>query len=53
MCGEKPADYVGYKLAKGSPPHVRGKVLYDDIELKNRGITPACAGKSAIAPSVL
>ena len=46
MCGEKPADYVGYKLAKGSPPHVRGKVLYDDIELKNRGITPACAGKS-------
>ena len=24
-CGEKPADYVGYKLAQGSPPRMRGK----------------------------
>ena len=45
MCGEKPADYVGYKLAQGSPPHVRGKVFSICSFWRCVGITPACAGK--------
>ena len=51
MCGEKPADYVGYKLAKGSPPHVRGKVPAWLSKRYARRITPACAGKRASAPN--
>ena len=45
MCGEKPADYVGYKLAKGSPPRMRGKVREMKTGKTRRGITPAYAGK--------
>ena len=46
MCGEKPQDYTGHKLAVGSPPHVRGKVPFPIFHCFCRGITPACAGKS-------
>ena len=30
----------------GSPPRMRGKVVQDSISMVERGITPACAGKS-------
>ena len=45
MCGEKPQDYTGHRLASGSPPHVRGKVGYRLLPFLAGGITPACAGK--------
>ena len=32
----------------GSPPRVRGKVCEKQIQPQNRGITPACAGKSKL-----
>ena len=32
----------------GSPPRVRGKVLYDMVATGLLGITPACAGKSSV-----
>ena len=33
---------VGY----GSPPHARGRLVDADLALADRGITPACAGKT-------
>ena len=45
VCGEKPADYVGYKLAEGSPPRMRGKVRMERSVKSGSGITPAYAGK--------
>ena len=47
VCGEKPADYVGYKLAKGSPPRMRGKEPFFFDRFSLPGITPAYAGKSS------
>ena len=48
VCGEKPADYVGYKLAEGSPPRMRGKEFGSKRKEKTMGITPAYAGKREI-----
>ena len=45
MCGEKPVDARNVAVQRGSPPHVRGKVLHEDFEWRDDGITPACAGK--------
>ena len=46
MCGEKQHPGAALTEAKGSPPHVRGKVHHGlDCDCI-KGITPACAGKS-------
>ena len=48
VCGEKPQDYTGYKLAVGSPPRMRGKGVLC-IPVANTGrITPAYAGKRLV-----
>ena len=46
MCGEKEQLEDFERLARGSPPHVRGKVIDQIKRVKGAGITPACAGKS-------
>ena len=46
MCGEK-RDTANLRPAiTGSPPHVRGKVLFFASSFASSRITPACAGKS-------
>ena len=45
MCGEKHNRSYQQGLERGSPPHVRGKVIDDGRGLEEPGITPACAGK--------
>ncbi len=49
MCGEKVDQRRGSVKIAGSPPHVRGKAIGALINVLCVGITPACAGKSAIA----
>ena len=46
MCGEKARRHPNPLHQKGSPPHVRGKVLTLICPHLARRITPACAGKS-------
>ena len=46
MCGEKPIETGLVVLMKGSPPRVRGKEQEAQAKDRQRGITPACAGKS-------
>ena len=48
MCGEK--DFYKWQAGQnqGSPPRVRGKVIGGFGVLVQIGITPACAGKSAL-----
>ena len=46
MCGEKYMAIANDYHAKGSPPHVRGKVFTMLCLAKYHRITPACAGKS-------
>ena len=46
MCGEKQSNSRIRMIQKGSPPHVRGKVLSVNFFGGHFGITPACAGKS-------
>ena len=46
MCGEKASAPGAATPFVGSPPHVRGKDYKTQLEAKERGITPACAGKS-------
>ena len=46
LCGEKTGDSIADMQAKGSPPPMRGKVLFfKELERDDR-ITPAYAGKS-------
>ena len=45
MCGEKTLGGMESHPARGSPPHVRGKVKQLCVLIALRGITPACAGK--------
>ena len=45
-CGEKPNELSRLYLGKGSPPHMRGKVLLFCLRPRNLRITPAHAGKS-------
>ena len=44
-CGEKQCKRGNYMQRIGSPPRVRGKVLGNDISVRQGGITPARAGK--------
>ncbi len=53
VCGEKRSRANGLKRAEGSPPRVRGKVLCFTSSSDASGITPACAGKRIIIPSVV
>ena len=48
VCGEKRHRSSSVSVAPGSPPRVRGKVHFLKVRLNERGITPACAGKSSI-----
>ena len=50
MCGEKTLGGMESHPARGSPPHVRGKVKQLCVLIALRGITPACAGKRSCAP---
>ena len=47
VCGEKLTSFLSVIIPKGSPPRVRGKVARASAATTARGITPACAGKSA------
>ena len=46
VCGEKGPRSARVPGPLGSPPRVRGKDYEKDLKTKERGITPACAGKS-------
>ena len=46
LCGEKDADDISNYYLKGSPPPMRGKVIFLFLQLYEFGITPAYAGKS-------
>ena len=45
VCGEKAHTCKWLLLAQGSPPRVRGKVVFSSMWRRYMGITPACAGK--------
>ena len=47
VCGEKNVPEVVFLPVGGSPPRVRGKGHRDSQSDYQRGIAPACAGKSA------
>ena len=47
VCGEKCGYRLPFRSIVGSPPRMRGKALGDGSFLADKGITPACAGKSA------
>ena len=46
VCGEKVVSFIFFHHYIGSPPRVRGKGLCACGGEGDRGITPACAGKS-------
>ena len=46
VCGEKCCLQGPYLRRLGSPPRMRGKVSLEDVLYRDRGITPAYAGKS-------
>ena len=48
VCGEKISEVFRSIAVWGSPPRVRGKERWADENLPDRGITPACAGKSFV-----
>ena len=50
VCGEKRSSVLTSPSCTGSPPHVRGKVKEFACRASDTRITPACAGKSDIAP---
>ena len=45
VCGEKHRSLLGDPGRLGSPPRMRGKVYRQQVAAKDRGITPAYAGK--------
>ena len=47
-CGEKSFNANSALVARGSPPHMRGKEFLDVLLDNPRRITPAHAGKSGI-----
>ena len=56
ICGEKVFTLFCVLFLMGSPPHMRGKVVFDEFIPEKIGITPAYAGKRApvcIQPSPL
>ena len=48
MCGEEPLSRLAPGFPPGSPPHVRGRAVAGVARAAGVGITPACAGKSAV-----
>ncbi len=48
VCGEKAENLINAVPDAGSPPRVRGEVAIIMSVAKTRGITPACAGRSAV-----
>ena len=48
VCGEKSQSTSASPRALGSPPRMRGKVAYTDLQRPSPGITPAYAGKSLL-----
>ena len=48
MCGEKTVIHKNDRIAQGSPPRVRGKVLGTGKGCDGVGITPAYAGKRCV-----
>ena len=50
MRGEKLIAVHQMIFAAGSPPHARGKGIGRALLQHNGRITPACAGKRALAP---
>ena len=48
MCGENLVQLGPGQTLRGSPPRVRGKHPARLPEARNRGITPACAGKTLV-----
>ena len=50
LCGEKHSIYSLFKPHLGSPPPMRGKVVFIFNAIKAVGITPAYAGKSVFYP---
>ena len=52
-CGEKFSSTWSRGPTSGSPPRMRGKALVAAVGVGEKGITPACAGKSMYAPSIL
>ena len=51
VCGEKLSWTLPGGLRTGSPPRVRGKVVFFCHKVVRHGITPACAGKRRRVPS--
>ena len=47
VCGKNTVILLPCTTQMGSPPRVREKQNYKDINLGDTGITPACAGKTA------
>ena len=50
MCGKDCANPSLSLTAMGSPPHVRERQKFQQKKLMERGITPACAGKTSSFP---
>ena len=48
LCGKKGKLSIGIRVNMGSPPLVRGKDRFAYNKMVPSGITPACAGKSAV-----
>ena len=46
ICGEKLRKHSYETSGRGSPPHMRGKVVLNEWNMSAEGITPAYAGKS-------
>ena len=46
VCGEKLQMAYGEPPVYGSPPRVRGEVVQDRVRVRDKRITPACAGRS-------
>ena len=48
MCGEQYKAVVSNEMVLGSPPRVRGTVIWTAICTRLDRITPACAGNRAV-----
>ena len=53
VCGEKMPCRTTARMAAGSPPRVRGEDARHDLNQSYQGITPACAGRSFVLPSII
>ena len=53
VCGEKALRFLRPRQRQGSPPRMRGKDYEKDLKTKERGITPAYAGKSLLTRNII